>query len=82
MDDITQAIGRVRRAMPRNTDVMLICDRIETLMASSSKLERAAVNGQVAGSSPAFPAKPKLTRAEIQRNYRLRKKENSNEGKR
>lgn len=54
MSDTIQAIGRVRRAMPRNADVMLICDELEKLLRAGPK--------------------PKLTRAEIQRNYRLRKK--------
>jgi hypothetical protein len=54
MSDTLQAIGRVRRAMPRNADVMLICDELEKLMRSGSR--------------------PKLTRAQIQKNYRLRKK--------
>ena len=74
MNDLAQTIGRVRRAMPRNADVMEVCDQLEKLMARSSAVEPAAHNGSVAGSKPAAPTKPKLSRAEIQRNYRLRKK--------
>jgi len=58
MSDIFQTIGRVRRAMPRNADVMELCDALEELLSRSATLSAA----------------PKLTRAEIQRNYRLRKK--------
>jgi hypothetical protein len=72
--DLIQAIGRVRRAMPINKDVMLICDEAEKMMARSSGVELAAHNGSVAGSKPAAPTTPKLSRAEIQKNYRLRKK--------
>lgn len=43
--------------MPRNAEVMLVCDEVERLVVEKQK-----------------PEKPKLTRAEIQRNYRLRKK--------
>jgi hypothetical protein len=56
MSDIAEAIGRVRRAMPRNQDVMLICDELDNRLRISA------------------PIKPKLSRAEIQKNYRLRKK--------
>ena len=72
--DLAQAIGRVRRAMPRNVDVMLICDAVERLEARSSVVERRPLKPDVVGSSPTAPAKPKLSRADIQRNYRLRKK--------
>lgn len=72
--DLAQAIGRVRRAMPRNVDVMLICDEVERLEARSSAVERRPLKPDVVGSNPTAPAKPKLSRADIQRNYRLRKK--------
>jgi hypothetical protein len=29
MSDIMQTISRVRRAMPRNIDVMAVCDELE-----------------------------------------------------
>jgi hypothetical protein len=74
LEPIHGVIARVRRAMPRNGEVMLICDELEKLMAHSSVAERGAVNAQAAGSIPAESAKPKLSRAEIQKNYRLRKK--------
>lgn len=74
MDDIAQTIGRVRRAMPRNPDVMAICDEAEKLMARSSAVEQRPLTPKVVGSNPTAPAKPRLSRAEIQRNYRLRKK--------
>ncbi len=57
MSEVLQIIARVRRAMPRNADVMAICSELERLLTEPKrKLGRA------------------LTRAEIQRNYRLRKK--------
>lgn len=57
MSDTIQAIGRVRRSMPRNADVMLICDELEKLLTA-----------------PKSPGPVKLTRRQIQKNYRLRKK--------
>lgn len=57
MSDTIQTIGRVRRSMPRNADVMLICDELEKLLMA-----------------PKPPGLVKLTRAQIQKNYRLRKK--------
>jgi hypothetical protein len=32
LEETMSAIGRVRRAMPRNPDVMLICDELEKRM--------------------------------------------------
>jgi hypothetical protein len=32
--DVLAAIGRVRRAMPRNTDVMGVCDALERVMVA------------------------------------------------
>jgi len=32
--ELLQAIGRVRRAMPRNPDVMAICDALEKTMVA------------------------------------------------
>jgi len=32
MDDLVQAIGRLKRAQPRNTDMMLVCERLESLL--------------------------------------------------
>jgi hypothetical protein len=65
MSEVSEAIGRVRRAMPRNGDVMLICDTCE-------KLQFVANLGRAV--EIAIDKAPKLTRAEIQRNYRQRKK--------
>lgn len=56
--DLMQTIDRVRRAMPRNADVMAVCDALD------AALRQAQVR----------TPRPKLTRAEIQRRYRLRKK--------
>jgi hypothetical protein len=53
--EIMQAIGRVRRAMPRNADVMLICDELEKALAPRPA---AAV----------APAKPKFDKTAYQRN--------------
>jgi hypothetical protein len=55
MSDLMRTIDRVRRAMPRNVDVMAVCDALEKLMQARVRTT-------------------KLTRAEIQRRYRLRKK--------
>lgn len=41
-DDIGTMIARVRRVMPRNPDVMAICDRCELLMLNGAKRERPA----------------------------------------
>lgn len=54
--EITQAIARLRREMPRNQLAMDLCKACEELMAGKPKREP-------------------LTRAEIQKNYRQRKKE-------
>ncbi len=70
MSEILQTIGRLRRAMPRNPDVMALCDWAER-QATAPRLSIEAPLMRVA---PDKPAKPKLTRAEIQRNYRIRKK--------
>ncbi len=35
--DLLGAIARVRRAMPRNVDVMLICDLLESNVTESSR---------------------------------------------
>jgi hypothetical protein len=56
MSEVTEAIGRIRRAMPRNADAMLICDELDRRLRSNPT------------------ETPKLTRAEIQRNYRIRQK--------
>lgn len=74
MSETIQAIGRLRRAMPRNADAMLVCDELEKMLARSSMVEQRPLTPKVVGSSPTAPAKPKLTRAEIQRNYRKRRK--------
>ena len=64
--ELTQAIDRVRRAMPRNRDVMFVCDECERLVRTAGE------TGPVVRVEE--PAKPKLTRAQIQKNYRERKK--------
>ncbi len=62
-----EMIGRVRRAMPRNQDVMDICDA----------LEKALVVGETISTAVATTERMlKKSRAEIQRNYRKRKKGN------
>jgi hypothetical protein len=69
--DLFPALGRVRRTMPRNKDVMDICDALEGYIQRSNSisvdLPREAEREATAAG--------KLTRAEIQRAYRLRKKE-------
>lgn len=79
MSDKIQTIARVRRAMPRNKDVMDVCDMAEESLASSSVVERSAVNAVVAGSTPASSAKPPFDRKAYMRDYmkQRRKKEKS-----
>ena len=36
MHDLRQAIDRVRRAMPRNADVMMLCDALEERLVSAA----------------------------------------------
>ena len=67
MSEIIQTIRRVRRAMPRNQDVMDICDWAERALTKPlmpNPAQRKTID---------LP-KSKLSRAEIQKNYRLRKK--------
>ena len=62
--------------MPRNGEVMLLCDELEkNLMVRSSAAEQRPLTPKFGGSNPTAPAKPKLSRAEIQKNYRRRQKE-------
>lgn len=61
--EIIQTVERVRRMMPRNGDVMRLCEWIEMTLAKPA--------AQVQGSDV---SKPPLTRAQIQKNYRERKK--------
>lgn len=68
MSEIIQTIGRLRRAMPRNQDVMSVCDALEAALTAP----RISIEVPL---SRVDPGKPKLSRAEIQRNYRLRKKD-------
>ena len=35
--EVLRVIARVRRAMPRNVDVMQICDQLEAMMTKSLK---------------------------------------------
>lgn len=73
MSEILQIIGRLRRAMPRNPDVMAACDWVDRMVS----VPRASIEAPLARTEMQ-PAKPKLSRAEIQRNYRLRKKARPN----
>lgn len=74
MSEIIQTLSRVRRAMPRNQDVMALCDALEKLMARSSVVERHVEAVRAGGSNPSGPTKSKLTRAQIQKRYRERKR--------
>lgn len=49
--------------MPRNAEVMLICDELEKAVTNRSQIAPSAAS-----------AKTGKTRAEIQRDYRIRKK--------
>jgi hypothetical protein len=69
MSEIIQTIARVRRAMPRNPDVMAICDELEKQMLRGGPWKQGSVVLEPVGS------KTKLSRAEIQKNYRVRKKD-------
>lgn len=79
MSEIIQAIGRVRRAMPRNADVMLICDELEKILARSSAVEQRPLTPKVVGSNPTAPAKPKFDKRSYQRE--LMRKRRQKEGK-
>jgi hypothetical protein len=75
LEPIHGVIARVRRAMPRNGEVMLICDELEkSLMVRSSAVEQRPLTPKVVGSNPTAPAKQKLSRAQIQKNYRQRQR--------
>lgn len=64
MDDLLQTIDRVRRAT-RSGDVLSICD----------ELQRRVVGQKLIDAARGRDDKPvPLTRAQIQKNYRLRKK--------
>ena len=71
MSEILVTIARVRRAMPRNTDVMAICDALEKELVSNTfegeRREMARIRADLA-------PRPKLTRAQIQKRYRERRK--------
>ena len=41
-NELVAAIARVRRAMPRNQDVMLICDAAEKLVAAKPRFDKKA----------------------------------------
>jgi hypothetical protein len=71
MSDLAQTIGRVRRAMPRNADVMAVCDA-ERLMAAAAIAKPPTL--ATVPECPACAVRRKLTQAEHQRNYRLRLK--------
>lgn len=62
MDDLLQTIDRVRRGT-RNVDVLTICDELRRRIVGQSLID--AARGR---------ERPKLTRAQIQKNYRERKK--------
>lgn len=62
-DSIHAIIDRVRRST-RNQDVITVCDELSRRLVGQALIDAAR------GREPA----PKLSRAEIQRNYRLRKK--------
>lgn len=57
MDDVAQAIGRLRRAQPRNPDTMTVCDRLEQLLACGEAVTQLAVNEPTVGSNPTGSAK-------------------------
>jgi hypothetical protein len=78
--ELMQAISRVRRSTT-NRDVLFVCDECERLLSRSSVVEQGAVNAQVAGSMPTVTVRAKLSRAEIQKNYRVRKKAEASEAR-
>lgn len=63
MDDLLQTIDRVRRST-RNGDVITICDELQRRVVGQKLIDAAR------GRDVAMP----LTRAQIQKNYRERKK--------
>jgi hypothetical protein len=76
--DVMAAIGRVRRQMPRNSDVMLICD-----VATTAVTNRASSPPVVATPSPLPPsvvatcpecAKHRAAKAKAQARFRAKAK--------
>ena len=70
--EILAAIGRVRRAMPRNVDVMLICDELEAVTKGFVTVTKPFVTGKGVGRPPL--GKRVMTDAERQRRYRARER--------
>jgi hypothetical protein len=78
--DVLAAIGRVRRQMPRNSDVMLICD-VATTSVTSSPSVVATPSSVVATPAPSPPpvvatcpecAKRRVAKAEAQARFRAK----------
>lgn len=65
-DDILKIIDKVRRST-RSPDILTICDNLQRYVVGGALID--AARGR------SINLKPRLTRAQIQRNYRLRKKE-------
>ena len=55
--DLLQVIAKVRRAMPRNPDVMAVCDGLETRLRQNVQEVKLA------------PAKPRFDKRAYQREY-------------
>ena len=68
--------------MPRNVEVMALCDEHEKLLASSSAVEHGAVNATVAGSIPASSAKPPFDRKSYMRDYMKQRRAQNDERQR
>ena len=76
-DDILQAIGRLRRAQPRNPDTMLVCDELERrlaapLMRVTVEPDGSAKSEIVDESCPVCEARRAVVRKRVNR-YRKRR---------
>jgi hypothetical protein len=46
MSEILLTVAKVRRAMPRNVEVMIVCDALEGALNDMAKLEQALIKAE------------------------------------
>lgn len=84
--ELTKTIARVRRAMPRNADVMSLCDALEARLATVEKVEPERTIGGVPVSAARVIAKairnrtdkPKFDRNAYQRELMRKRRAKEN----
>ena len=79
-NDIIQAIGRLRRAQPRNPDTNLVCDHLERALKllkqlANEKMQQVEIINKV--ECPTCEARKATTRARVDR-FRKRRQERAN----